>query len=195
MALECVHWAVLFLIAETFARLLHERFLSNTRWITRSGPDLSMEMLGRIRPTSGAMGVSLYVSQKLGTTKLRRRIATPLAVIYSVVVSIVLLYFFLQSPEKGQVLFACFVAFLLATMNSYLAFPRVPFVAFMLAVPITAACGYLYGMHHVGLYPGHPGFFMGRALPIDYVAAGVAGAIVGYYGGFRWALHTPEGEG
>jgi hypothetical protein len=191
LALECVQWAIIFLIAETFARLLHDRFLANTRWITRSGPDLSMEMLARIRPASGAIGVSLYVSQMLRTTKMRRRIATPLAIIYSVLVAVLLLYLLLQSSLKGQVLFACFAAFFLTTINSYLAFPRVPFVAFMLAVPLTAAVGYLYGRHAIGLYPGDPGFFMARALPIDYISAGIPGAILGYYAGFRWSLHTP----
>jgi hypothetical protein len=61
----------------------------------------------------------------------------------------------------------------------------------MLAVPLTAACGYLYGMNMQGLYPGEPGFFMARALPIDYISAGIPGAILGYYAGFRWSLHTP----
>jgi hypothetical protein len=192
---ECLLWASVILIAEEFTRILHERFFANTQWITRSGPDLSMQVIAMLRPHSGPMGVSLAVSQKLGTVKLRRRFASPLALVYSAVVAAILLFFLLQSILKGQVLFACFTAFFLATFNTYLAFPRIPFVIHLLVVPLTAAAGYLYGMHVLSFYPGHPAFFMARALPIDYTAAGIPGTILGYYAAFRWSLHSPPEEG
>jgi hypothetical protein len=35
---------------------------------------------------------------------------------------------------------------------------------------------------------------MMRALPIDYFSAGMAGVILGYYGGFRWLFNTEAEE-
>ena len=60
---------------------------------------------------------------------------------------------------------------------------------------MTAVAAIFYaGGTGVGAYPGEASSFAMRALPIDYVAAGVPGAILGYYGGFRWALHSQETE-
>ncbi len=194
LAIECVQWALIFLIAEVFARIVHDHFFSNTHWITRSAPDLAQaRRREKICPGVGAaMGVSLVVSRTLRTNKMRRRVATPLAMIYSGIIAAVLLYVLMQSQLKGQVLMACFAAFFLSTMLAYLAFPRVPAVALLLAVPLTAAIGYLYGMHAPAPIPGHAGFFAMRALPIDYISAGVPGAILGFYAGFRWSLHSQE---
>ena len=43
-----------------------------------------------------------------------------------------------------------------------------------------------------GVYPGQAHFYMMRALPIDYMAAGLPGAILGYYRGFWWSLQSHE---
>jgi hypothetical protein len=192
LAIECVQWAFLFLVAEVFARLLHDRIFANTRWIERSGPELARDMLQTTRPGAAAIGVSLAVSRTLRTDKMRRRVATPLAMAYSTGLALVMLYVLMQSELKGQVLMACFVSFFVSTLLAYLAFPRVPILALLLTVPLTAAIGYLYGMGRPPLYPGHPGFYTMRALPIDYITAGIPGAILGYYGAFHWSLHSPE---
>jgi hypothetical protein len=189
LAIECMEWAVMVLIAEVFARLLHDRFLTNTHWITRSGPTLE----GNGVPQVGtAMGVSLTVSRAMRTSNLKRRIATPVVMVYSGAIAMLLLYVLMQSQAKGQVLMACFVAFFVSTMCGYLIFPRIPIAALMLTVPLVAEAGYLYGRNMVPMYPGHASFFAMRALPIDYFTAGVPGAILGFYSAFRWSMHSHE---
>jgi hypothetical protein len=192
LAVECVQWAILFLIAEMFARMLHDRFFANIHWLTRTGPGHTSESLNKFAATREAVGVSLAVSQALKTTTLRRRIAAPIAVAASGVIAYVLLYILLQTPLKGQVFFACFVAFFGSTAVAFLAFPRVPALAFFLAVPLTAAVGYLLGRHDMGFYPGYGGSFFTRALPIDFIAMGVPGAILGYYTAIQWSLHSDD---
>jgi hypothetical protein len=192
LMVECVQWAFLFLIAEIFARFLHDRFFANTRWIMRSGPELARDSIDGAMPGAAAMGVSLAVSRTLRTDRMRRRFATPLAMVYSAAIAMILLYALMQSEVKGQVLVACFVSFFLSTMMAYLAFPRVPILALLLTVPLTAAIGYAYAINRLPAYPGHAGFFTMRALPIDYITAGIPGAILGYYAAFRWSLHSPE---
>jgi hypothetical protein len=192
LAVECVQWAILFLIAEMFARTLHDRFFANIHWLTRSGPGHTTEVLSKFAATRAALGVSLAVSQALKTTTMRRRIASPLAIAGSGLIAYILLYVVLQSPMKGQVFFACFVAFFGSTALAFLAFPRVPAIAFFLAVPLTAAVGYFLGRNDLGMYPGYGGAFITRALPIDFIAAGIPGAILGYYYAVHWSLHSDD---
>jgi len=192
LAMECIQWAILFWIAEMFVRLLHDRFFTNIHWLSRSGPGLTEEALGKFATSRTAVGVSLAVSQFLGTTTLRRRIASPLAIIASGLIAFLMLYILLQSQLKGQVFFACYVAFFVSTLLAYVAFPRVPALAFFLAVPLTAAAGYFAGRNDTGIFPGYGGLFITRALPIDFIAAGIPGAILGYYAALRWSLHSDD---
>jgi hypothetical protein len=195
LALECVEWTLILLIVETAGRLLHDRFFANTHWIMRTGPELGASLLNSTPEGAAVMGVALAVSKFCGTKNLPRRIAAPLAMLASGALAFLMLYVLMQTQHKGQVLMACFAAFFFSTLLAYLVFPRVAILAFLLAVPLTAAAAYLYGMHAAARYPGHISFFALRALPIDYFTAGVPGAIFGYYAGFRWALHSAEDHG
>jgi hypothetical protein len=194
LAIECVQWAILLAIVETVVRLTHDRFFSNTHWMLRTGAEAARQgATDWSAGTAQPMGVALTVSQALGTKNLNRMISAPLAMLYSGVVAFVLLYATLQSPEKGQVLFACFVAFFFSTGNSFLAFPRASVLAYALAVPLTAAVGYYLGSAHPSfIYPGQGGYFVSRALPIDFSVAGVPGAILGYYAALRWSVTSHE---
>ena len=40
MAFESLEWGIILFIGELFARMLHDRFFSNTRWITRGGEEI-----------------------------------------------------------------------------------------------------------------------------------------------------------
>ena len=193
LAVECAQWAILLLIAEAFTRVLHNQFFANTHWIVRARPDAGHAILAQSR-LRHAVGVSQTVSQTLKTDKIQGWPVIPLAVIWSMAIATILLYVLMQSQAKGQVLMASFIAFLVSTLCAYLAFPRVPIVALLLAVPLTAGLLYLYGMHMPTLYPGHAAFFAARALPIDYVSAGGAAAILGYYWALQWSLHSSLDE-
>ena len=198
LAIECLLWGVMVLIGEVFARLLHDQFFANTHWITRSSPDLVIQAMRKERGlpgmAEGVLGGTHTMAKTLRTAKLRRRFAAPLALIVNGAIAMVLLRVFLQSEAKGQVLIGCFISFALSTVLAYLLFSQSPIQAFLLTVPVVAAVGYWYGGRMTGLYPGHAAFFVARALPIDYMCAGIPGAIVGYYGGFRWSLQAHEEE-
>ncbi len=195
LAIECVQWAIILLIGEIFARMLHERFLKNTYWITRSAPILSMPP--EDAEPGMAIGVAAQFSGAIGTGSLKRWLGIPLAMVISGVAAFALLYALMQSQAQGQVLMACFVGFFGSTVLAYLLVPRVPMLPLLLVVPLTASVGYLITAkltadHAGALVPGHAALFIARALPITYMGAGVPGAILGYYAAFRWSLHSAE---
>mgnify|MGYP001550774390 CR=1 FL=1 len=196
LALECVYWTVLFLIAEMFARLLHDRFLPNTRWITRISPEAGAKMVRA--KLAGPADVATRVSFPLARPAARFNLPTPLAgllaFLLAMIVGCLLLALTLQSQEKGQVVAACFFSFLAAAFIAGAAFPNVPALVLFLAVPATAVVGYLYAAGYPGVYPGHAGSVFPRALPIDFFAAGIPGAISGYYAAFHVALHSSVEE-
>lgn len=196
LGFESIQLGIIVLVAEMCVRELHHRFFSNTHWITRSGAEAGVRKLQQL-PAGGlgigvSLGMSQMISRTLRTNTLSRLVATPLAVLFSMALSFFFLYEFLQSQATGQVMFACMAAFFIATLAAYMAFPGVPALAFILAVPLTAAVGYWYGRNDLGLSPGQGGFFINRALPIHFITTGIPGAILGYYWGFSWALHTEE---
>jgi hypothetical protein len=190
LALECVMWGCVILLADAFARFLHDRFLANRHWIYRAYPRPDKPMpefdVGTVA------GFAKAVSHFLHTDRIKSWVRIPLAMILSGALALLFLYVFMQSQLKGQVLMACFVSFFLATLCAYAAFPTVPFWSLILSVPLTAAVAFLIGRNAVPPFPGHAPFFALRALPIDYLTAGVPGAILGLYWGFAWALGSEE---
>ena len=190
MAFECVEWGCVILLADAFARLLHDRLLANHHWVLRANPILGHKIAKT--DLGVAAGFSKTVSHILHTDRIKGFIRIPLAMAWSGALAFLFLYVFMQSQLKGQVLMACFVAFLISTLCTYAAFPTVPFWSLILAVPLTGAVAFLVGRNAVPVYPGHAPFFAMRALPIDYMTAGVPGAILGLYWGLAWSLGSVE---
>jgi hypothetical protein len=188
LAIECIHWAFIFLIAEIVTRAFHKKFLANTDWLKRGGADLSV--VQRVPGDNASLGIAHGVAKGLGTLKLPTVVATPIAFIANVALASLFLYVFLQSPIKGQVIFGCFAAFFVSTHLVYYAFPNVPIFVLLLSIPLTAAIGYLLSANQMPPYPSLPGLYFGRALPIDYIGAGIPGAILGFYLAFQWDLHS-----
>jgi hypothetical protein len=188
LAIECVQWFVIVLVAESFARLLHDRFFANTHWITRSGPDLAQDT-SRVRGVGTLivtfLGISHAVRRLLQTEKMGPLLSSILSAIFSGPLAFLFLYGLMQSPAKGQVLLACYFSFYLASIFGCLAFPKAPIISSLLTVPLVALAGYVLGMHMTPPYPGHASFFAIRALPIDYIVAGSPGAILGFYSAFQ----------
>ncbi len=192
LAMECIEWAIIFLFAEFFARFLHDRFFTNVSWLNRTGRNLGLTTAKRLPTGRLAVGASLAFSQTLRTYKLPRFIALPLAMVYSGAFGILLLYVFMQSPLKGQVLLACFIAFYFSTLNAYMAFPNVPSLYFFLTVPFAAGVSYFLWRNSLGYFPGLGGSFISYALPIDFFSVGIPGAIIGYYSALHCYLNTDE---
>jgi hypothetical protein len=191
MAVECVEWGCVILLADAFARFIHDKFLSNHYWLLRAEPEAGKRALAKTK-LGLAVGFSETVSRVLRTNRLKGWPRIPLAMIWSGLFGLLFLYVFMQSQLKGQVVMACFVSFLVSTICAYAAFPTVPFWALILAVPLTGAAGYLLGRNGVALFPGHAPFYTMRALPIDYLTAGVPGAILGLYWSLNWSLNSDE---
>jgi hypothetical protein len=192
LALECLEWGCVILLADAFARFLHDRFLSNQHWILRTDPQIGHQLLAKTR-NGEPVGFAKSISHSLGTDHIKGPVRIPLAMILSAAFAFLFLFIFMQSQLKGQVLFACFISFFLSTLCAYAAFPTVPFWSLILTVPLTGAVAFLIGRNYLPPFPGHAPYFAMRALPIDYLTAGVPGAILGLYWGFAWALGTePE---
>jgi hypothetical protein len=190
LALECVEWGCVILLADAFARLFHDRLLANQQWVLRANPILGTKISKT--DLGVAAGFSKTVSHALRTDRIKGPVRIPLAMAWSGAIAFLFLYVFMQSQLKGQVLMACFVAFIISTICAYAAFPTVPFWSLILAVPLTGAVAFLVGRNAVPGYPGHAPFFAMRALPIDYLTAGVPGAILGLYYGLSWSLGSLE---
>jgi hypothetical protein len=191
LAIECLEWGFVILIVDAFARFLHDRFLANQHWMFRTNPDLVRQL--NQTEVGMALGFAKSISHSLYTDRLKGPVRIPLAMIVSGACAFLFLFIFMQSQLKGQVLMACFVSFFLSTLCAYTAFPTVPFWSLILTVPLTGAVAFLIGRNYLPPFPGHAPYFAMRALPIDYLTAGVPGAILGLYYGFAWALGTePE---
>ncbi len=98
-----------------------------------------------------------------------------------VLAGIVLLVLLLQSPERGQILFALFGSFVLAALFAHHLFPvRTFFVAWMIPM-LTAVLFYaLAAISGTGNRPQY------QVLPIDWLTGGAGGAILGFWLSGRW---------
>jgi hypothetical protein len=97
-----------------------------------------------------------------------------------------------QSADKAQVLVAVFVGAMVGTMlgGNYFAERRVP--AFTCAGPAALAIiGYMLAWFSpAGLAIGHTGHSLARPLPLDYLSAGSAGAILGAWAGLKYQIQV-----
>jgi hypothetical protein len=199
LGIECLQWGAIAIAVALVVQLLHKRFFHNHHWVIRSAGDATPADLSKIAPGHSVLGVAKSVSSTTQSHKLSPALSAPLAVLAAGAISFLLLFVFLQSQAKGQVLVACFAAFYGGAALTYLLFPKAPVLAFVAAVPLTAAAGCFYAasqpdwpLGKPGFFPGQAHFFMMRALPLDYIAAGIPGALLGYYHGFWWSLHSHE---
>jgi hypothetical protein len=91
-------------------------------------------------------------------------------------------------------LFATFLSFAVAGLAANVALSQSNGWPILLCVPLTAAIGYFHANGTL-TYPGFSSTSIARALPIDYMVAGVPGALYGYYGSVRLRLsHLFETE-
>ncbi len=121
------------------------------------------------------------------------------AMVLTMLIGSVLLYVFVQSQAKGQVLFGAYVSFGVAAGVAYAVFPKSPFWAYWLAVPLTTAVGFFISKAQGDfVVPGHAASAVARGVPLDYIVAGVPGAIHGVYTALKWrtsaTLHDGRSE-
>ena len=199
LALECLEWAVILIAADMTVRFLWKRVIRNDLWLTRSGifPE-KLDLAG----SRAAGGFAANPNAPAGAGAVWIDSALALAVCGAV--SYLMLAILLQTQLKGQVLVGCFISFTVGALAARLLSPHADPLAYLLAVPATAIAAYLLansgvsivsgqmmldGKAVAGLFPGQAVSPAGRALPIDYIAGGVPGAILGYYSALRMHLH------
>lgn len=95
-----------------------------------------------------------------------------------------------QSADKAQVLVAVFVGALAGTMLSGNYYTQLRLPAYTCAGPaVVAVIGYLWAwLSPVGLAIGHTDHALARPLPLDYLSAGSAGAILGAWAGLKYQI-------
>ncbi len=179
LAIECIQWGLIVLLAELVTHLLYKKLFRNTRWIERMG--LPLDALGLF----GGRLPQIAPPTKVPTARIIDNLG---ALILTSAGAFLLLKIFMQSQTKGQVLFAIFASFGLAAFATRMYFVKADTWPFWLAIPLTAGVGYLLASTKTS-YPGTINTEIPRALPIDYIALGVPGAILGYMSTLRMQLH------
>ena len=108
----------------------------------------------------------------------------------TVLVAMVLMQLFLQSPDRGQIIFALFMSFTVAALVGHQVFPTRYGLA-VWVLPLAAAIVFYalaslaqlsattIGWLRVPLYA--------QALPVDWLTAGCGGAVLGYW--ISWRIH------
>lgn len=100
---------------------------------------------------------------------------------------LILMLLLAQSPDKVQSLAAVFLASLIATAAAHTAFPVEGSIYFWIGPGIVALVGYVYAAASPGAWLiGVPANALASPLPLDYAAAGPAGAIMGYWWSRKW---------
>lgn len=183
LAIECCYWAAIILAAEMLARQMYVGLLHNTTWLLRS--PLRIEEAARFSHLSPLLASTL---PNPTAEKKKTLLADLGALVLTAAAAVFFLAIFLRSEEKGQVLFAAAISFGLAAAIAAYAFPDATGWPYWMAVPLAAAAGYLWTTGSVR-YFGHAGTPFARALPIDYIATGVPGAILGYHIVLRARIH------
>ena len=191
LAWESLLWLVVLAAAEFTTRLCFRSVFRQSQWLLRQGAE--PPMFGRLVPLS-------WMASE-GAVPPRDRLAW-LADLGAFGITfglgIMLLVITLHAQSKGQVLFGCFASFALAAMAANGTFPRSRVAAIYLAVPAAALLGYYRAASTYmppspivpGVYPGHAAVNMARALPIDYIVAGVPGAIAGVHMTISLRIHN-----
>lgn len=158
---------------------------------------LAVEMILLAGLLAGAWYVQCWLGQKrLAVDDTKRDgmaqvqfplIARILALGAHVACTCLLLLALLRSNDKAQALAAIGLASLVGSLVAHSLFSLTPSV-WMWSAPIVAGfIGYLIGFAVPGHWMiGQPAWDMTRAIPMDYVSAGPAGALIGYWISRRW---------
>ncbi len=111
--------------------------------------------------------------------------------IFVVIFAIAFISILATNSSKGQVVFATFAGFFLATLVSDQLIPIEKFPYHLFAVPLTAIIAFLYTYLHPDRPPGFEMVLhitpnnMVKVLPIEYIFIGSAGCILGLWYSIR----------
>ncbi len=98
-----------------------------------------------------------------------------------------LLMMLLRSDDKAQALASVALASLVGSLVAHSLFGVTPGAWFWAGAGVAGVVGYCIGFFTPGDWIiGHPGSMLANAAPIDYAAAGPAGALIGYWMSRKW---------
>ncbi len=192
LALQNIFWIFYILLGEVLSRLIYE-LIGTRSWPVCLGlpwPIKTPEAGSAAQAADYPAYAGVLMGDGLNPRILAARIGQNLlAFISTVVVAVIVLFLLLKSQQPGQAIFACSVAFAAGAFVSGTLAPEADVWVIWITPPCIAAAGGLLATHFPQPYPGHAGLFLVRTLPIYYVSAGLAGAIVGYYTAVRMHCH------
>ena len=193
LAMQCFFWIIFIALGEAISFGLY-RF-STRHWPLMLGLPWPAPWTQTGLPTGYPFYATVVPPGRMD--KPRARLQTTMdqltGLLAGMIVASLGLALLLKSDNPGQVIFACFISFAISGLVVGVFLPRASMLMIWLAVPLTAAVGYLLASHGTPALPGEvPEFstggaaiFWGRAAPVFYVAAGLPGAIIGFYAALR----------
>ncbi len=203
LLLQCGFWLIFILLGEVCCRLVFAWFSRHQDWpallgVPGAAPWRSVGAGGPGFPSTGR--VLLAGAKSAAEASPGRWLDQVAGFLLTGLLAGAILATLLQSQDVGQVLFACFAAFFVATFATGRTIPGTSTWSLWLAVPATAAAGYLLAASPLASAAALPGqvprlavygwpIYLVRGLPIAYVAAGMTGAILGFYAALRSSYH------
>jgi hypothetical protein len=189
-AMESVVWLVILLALDAASLWIFSRFFNNVKWLKRFGSSPNTPDVLLAHPIYNTLiDISLPTVQKTAA-KHNPLFSSLGALAVTSIVGTALLFVFARTELIGQTLFACIISFGVAGFAAQRFFPRAGTWAVWAGVCTAAVAAFLIAGQFAFPFPGHIGFPPARCLPMDYVAAGIPGAILGYYSGLRWRIHS-----
>jgi len=132
----------------------------------------------------GPEGMPIMSSKQEGKNRKAILVCTASCLTATILYSSILLMLLMQSAERGQIIFALFASFLLATIIAHQQFATRFSVAAWSAPLITGIVFYMLAIAASGDVEANVWTrvqLFARALPIDWMTAGGAGAVLGYW--------------
>jgi len=152
----------------------------------RTGTNESRSAAAGYVATSDAESLSVLFWRKwTGKRKLRNEMIEAASCLgASILIASILVFLLMQSAQRGQIIFALFISFLMGTVIAHQRFATVMGIVSWLA-PLVGATLF-YALAAVSFGQGAGGGLpeiapYARALPVDWVTAGGAGGVLGYW--------------
>ncbi len=191
LALQNIFWIVYVLFGELISRVIY-RLIGSRRWPMYIGLPwpLGFSGSGVVEPPApypAYAGILAHDNpeNRAGSALVPQNL---MSFFCTCAVALFVLFLLLKSQQPGQAIFACFTAFFAGAFAAAFIAPLADVWTIWIAAPCIAAAGGFLAGFFPEPYPAHAGLCLIRALPIYYLSAGIAGAIMGYYAALR--MHT-----
>jgi hypothetical protein len=194
MALESVLEVAIAAAASGIATWLHNRFFRNAAWLHRLGSSTQTADVLQRDPTFHSPTLHAALENPKTSTGAEAAFSALGALALTTGIGFIVLTITLRNQLQGQALFACFVAFAAGAFVAQQVFPKTPSWVVWVAPSVLSTFAFALASSDPR-YPGQVMLAPARALPMDYLAAGIPGAVFGYYSSLKWQIHQIVHEG